>query len=298
MRKMLVKRLVLFLVLAFGITWGASFLCRLLFSDPEEAGRTGLFSIVGMMGPALGHLLTRLLTREGWQETYLGLLGDNKGESSGQKKTGKWLDYHIAVWGQSAMILASAVLLCLYIKIPVSLQYSGAYSIGLLLFNAAVGFAGLFVYFGEEWGWRGYLFPKLRQLTGTVPALIISGIIWGVWHLPSLLEGLNFGTDLPGYPVSNVLLMCVYCILMGIFYSWLTQRSGSIWPATLAHMLQDHISVGMAALFIPEAVLEQIDGMTNFYCSLAVILPLAVLILWAMLRRQRIDEKRKQVIPS
>ena len=72
MRKMLVKRLVLFLVLAFGITWGASFLCHLLFPDPEEAGRTGFFSIVGMMGPALGHLLTRLLTREGWQETYLG----------------------------------------------------------------------------------------------------------------------------------------------------------------------------------------------------------------------------------
>lgn len=298
MRKMLVKRLVLFLVLAFGITWGVSFLCRLLFPDPEEAGRTGFFSIVGMMGPALGHLLARLLTREGWQETYLGLLGDNKEESSGRKKTGKWLDYHIAVWGQSAMILASVVLLCLYIKLPVSLQYSGAYSIGMLLFNAAVGFAGLFIYFGEEWGWRGYLFPKLRQLTGTVPALIISGIIWGVWHLPSLLEGLNFGTDLPGYPVSNVLLMCVYCILIGIFFSWLTQRSGSIWPATLAHMLQDHISVGMAALFIPEAVLEQVDGMTNFYCSLAVILPLAALILWAMLRKQKVDKKRKQVFLS
>lgn len=289
MRKMLVKRLVLFLVLTFGITWGAIFLCHLLFPDPEEAGRTGLLSIVGMMGPALGHLLTRLLTREGWQETYLGLLGDNRGEPSGQKETGKWLHYHIAVWGQSAMILAAVALLCFYKKIPISLQYSGAYSIGLLLFNAAVGFAGLFVYFGEEWGWRGYLFPKLRQLTGTAPALIITGIIWGVWHLPSLLEGLNFGTDLPGYPVSNVLLMCVYCILIGVFFCWLTQRSGSIWPATLAHMLQDHIADGITVIFVPEAVLQQSDGMGKFYCSLAVMLPLAVLFIWGMLSKQKVE---------
>lgn len=285
MRKILVKRLILFLVLAFAITWGTVLLSYLLFPDPEEAAvRAGLFSIVGMMGPALGHLLTRLLTGEGWQETYLGLLGDHKREAFRRKKHGKWLDYHLAIWGQLAMILAAVALLCLYKKVPFSLQYSGSYSIGLLLFNVAIGFMGLFVYFGEEWGWRGYLFPKLRQLTGTAPALIISGIIWGVWHLPSLLEGLNFGTDLPGYPVSNVLLMCVYCILIGVFLSWLTHRSGSIWPATIAHMLQDHAAGVLTVLFVPEDVLRQSDGMSKFYCSLAVMLPLAVLLLWTMLR--------------
>lgn len=270
--------------LTFLITWGSLFLGGLLFSDSEQAGRTGLFSILSMMGPALGHLLTRLLTREGWQETYLGLWGNNTGE--GKTRKGKWLVYHLAVWGQTGMILAASALLCLFHKIPLSLQYSGAYSVGMLLFNAAVGFAGVFVYFGEEWGWRGYLFPRLSQLAGTVPALMITGIIWGVWHLPALLEGLNFGTELPGYPVSNVLLMCIYCILMGIFYSWLTWRSGSIWPATLAHMLQDHLGSAMAVLLVPESVLKQYDGMSGFVCNLTAVLPVAALILWGMLRKK------------
>ncbi len=41
---------------------------------------------------------------------------------------------------------------------------------------------------GEELGWRGYLFPRLLRL-GTVPALVVSGVVWGVWHAPLLWSG-------------------------------------------------------------------------------------------------------------
>lgn len=34
--------------------------------------------------------------------------------------------------------------------------------------------------FGEEWGWRGYLMPKLAQRLSIVSTLLISGIIWGL----------------------------------------------------------------------------------------------------------------------
>ncbi|MEN6349562.1 MAG: CPBP family intramembrane glutamic endopeptidase [Syntrophomonas sp.] len=37
---------------------------------------------------------------------------------------------------------------------------------------------------GEELGWRGYLLPKLRMLLSDRAALIVTGLIWGVWHLP------------------------------------------------------------------------------------------------------------------
>src|SRR5512140_2090449 len=37
--------------------------------------------------------------------------------------------------------------------------------------------------FGEEYGWRGYLLPKLLPL-GQWRALLVSGAIWGVWHAP------------------------------------------------------------------------------------------------------------------
>lgn len=35
---------------------------------------------------------------------------------------------------------------------------------------------------GEEWGWRGYLLPKLVSKVRILPALIASGCIWGLWH--------------------------------------------------------------------------------------------------------------------
>ncbi|SDT14425.1 CPBP family intramembrane glutamic endopeptidase [Actinoplanes derwentensis] len=40
---------------------------------------------------------------------------------------------------------------------------------------------------GEELGWRGWLFPRLMPL-GAIPAILISGVIWGVWHAPLILR--------------------------------------------------------------------------------------------------------------
>lgn len=84
--------------------------------------------------------------------------------------------------------------------------------------------------FGEEWGWRGYLLQKLLPL-GQWPALIISGGIWGMWHLPVILLGYNY----PLYPNLGWLFMLVLCILLGILFGWTRLATGSIWPAVIAH---------------------------------------------------------------
>jgi membrane protease YdiL (CAAX protease family) len=54
--------------------------------------------------------------------------------------------------------------------------------------------------FGEEFGWRGYLLPRLLPL-GEVKAAVIVGLIWGPWHLPVLIVGLNY----PGQSIITVL---------------------------------------------------------------------------------------------
>ncbi|MEE2036901.1 CPBP family intramembrane metalloprotease [Nocardiopsis sp. CT-R113] len=84
---------------------------------------------------------------------------------------------------------------------------------------------------GEELGWRGWLLPKLMPL-GTLPALLISGVIWGLWHAPLILLGYNY-PDAPGW--LGLTAMVGMCILVGTVFGWLRLRSGSVWPAALAH---------------------------------------------------------------
>lgn len=83
---------------------------------------------------------------------------------------------------------------------------------------------------GEEVGWRGWLLPALLPL-GTWPALLVSGVVWGLWHAPLILLGYNFGrTD-----VTGVLLMVGGCVTWGVVLGWTRLRSGSLWPAVVGH---------------------------------------------------------------
>ncbi|MGA0566633.1 CPBP family intramembrane glutamic endopeptidase [Rathayibacter sp. KR2-224] len=87
-----------------------------------------------------------------------------------------------------------------------------------------------FATIGEELGWRGWLLPSLRPL-GTWPALIITGVVWGLWHAPIILLGYDF--DQPN--VFGLLAMVGGCLFLGILIGWLRLRSGSVWPAVFAH---------------------------------------------------------------
>jgi membrane protease YdiL (CAAX protease family) len=83
---------------------------------------------------------------------------------------------------------------------------------------------------GEEVGWRGWLLPRLMPL-GPWRALMVTGVVWGLWHAPLILLGYNFGR--PG--IDGLAMMVVGCVLLGILLGWLRLRSGSVWPPVLAH---------------------------------------------------------------
>lgn len=88
---------------------------------------------------------------------------------------------------------------------------------------------------GEEVGWRGYLTPRLTQLYGK-KGYLYSGVIWGLWHaLLIVLTGYEYGVGYFGFPITGILLMCVFTTVFGILLSWLYEKSGSILIPSIAH---------------------------------------------------------------
>ena len=134
--------------------------------------------------------------------------------------------------------------------------------------------------FGEELGWRGWLLPALRPL-GTWPALILSGVIWGVWHSPIILLGYNFGrTDITG-----VLFMIGGCVAWGVLLGWLRLRSASVWPAVIAHGSLNAAG-GMIVLFAaaqPDLALAGPLGVSGWIVAALVVV---VLVLTGQFRKQ------------
>ncbi|MFE3458359.1 CPBP family intramembrane glutamic endopeptidase [Nocardiopsis aegyptia] len=100
-------------------------------------------------------------------------------------------------------------------------------ALGLLLVTSV---PALVMAFGEELGWRGYLLPRLLPM-GVWPALVASGVIWGLWHSPQLVIQYLHG----GFDAARVGLFLVFCVVAGVVFGWLRLASGSVWPAVIAH---------------------------------------------------------------
>lgn len=83
---------------------------------------------------------------------------------------------------------------------------------------------------GEELGWRGLLLDELSPL-GFWRLSGVTGVVWGVWHAPMILQGHNF----PDAPVVGVLAMTAATVAMSPIYTYLTVRARSVLAATLFH---------------------------------------------------------------
>ena len=257
------KRILIFLSIAFGIAWATALVIALtggMVNSPTLApGLTLaviLLACVYMMAPALAHIFTRILTREGWQANGLRL-----NFRHGWK-------FWLAAWVLPALftVLGAAVYFLLFpatfdhdlAAIRIMLAGSGpAWSAVapalMILFVILQGVLispivnGVFT-FGEEFGWRAYLLPKLMPLGGR-RAVLVSGVIWGVWHAPIIAMGHNYGLVYPGYPWLGMLAMVLFCVAAGAFLSWVTLRAGSVWPAVIGHAAINGIS-GLSALVL------------------------------------------------
>lgn len=121
-------------------------------------------------------------------------------------------------------------------KYPDNFAYSGvAFSliltdIGLPMLLGTV--LGLLSALGEEIGWRGFMVPELYKKLGLEKTLLISSLIWCLWHMPILL----FGGYMEGTPMWYQAPAFLLCILpVGIMAGLLAIKTKSMWPAAFLH---------------------------------------------------------------
>ena len=93
-----------------------------------------------------------------------------------------------------------------------------------LIFLTGIGIAPLV----EEIFFRGFLFPGLRERNGWIAAALISAALFAGVHLQPIAMPPIF--------------------LMGLIFAYLYQRTGSIWPGVIMHMMTNTLSLGAAYL--------------------------------------------------
>jgi uncharacterized protein len=213
-----------FVALAYAISWSvwASVMpdaWRALQSGATPAAYTmaGL-GMLGMFGPALAALvMRRFVTREGIR----GSLGARR----------SWRHYAIAVIAPMIIVATSIAISAAtgLADFHAGEQPLWALVLVLVAINTPLSTIATL---GEEYGWRGYLLPKLLPL-GQVKASVIVALVWAPWHLPLLLVGLNYGGK-------NVVAVLAFMLALTVALSLLLTRlfvvaGGSVLVTAVAH---------------------------------------------------------------
>jgi hypothetical protein len=107
-------------------------------------------------------------------------------------------------------------------EIPAAIMLPGA--------GAAITFLALVVWtpFTEEIFFRGFVFAGLLPRFGSTGAMIVSALIFSVFHIA------------PG--------VLIPIFITGLLLAWLYRRTGSLWPCIAAHAGQNAIALAVTQL--------------------------------------------------
>jgi uncharacterized protein len=136
-----------------------------------------------------------------------------------------------------------------------------------------IAFGQTFLYFaaffigaiGEELGWQGYAYPRLRNSTPVFGSALILGIIWALWHVVPFVE--------MGRSTNWITWHLLGTVALRFIIVWLFERTGkSILVAVLFHTM-----INLTWALFP------IEG--SFYDPLVTFLILAfpvsaIIVLW------------------
>ena len=189
-----------------------------------------------LLTPGLSALAARLITKEGTKDLFL---------RPYFRKNGKW---YLAAWILTPLFAFMGAAIYFFIfqedfqplsslcareeGIKTTMDYFRYLGTMLPLAVLVNPLMGLVQCLGEEAGWRGYLLPKLLEFMKPWKAVLLTGVIWGLWHAPVIACGFNYGT---AHPIAGIFAMVVFSTVLGCIQGWLFFKTGSIWSCVVFH---------------------------------------------------------------
>jgi membrane protease YdiL (CAAX protease family) len=270
------RGLLVFLLLSFGLFWGWIVLARLLFGWSLV---NPLVQLPGGFAPAIAALVVRRwVTREGFAD-----------DGRRPRLRASWRFYLLALLGPLGVAAAAVGVAAVTGWATPSLGLMSeavtgvpVWTVPLLLCLLAL--ATTVVFWGEEYGWTGYLLLRIFPGRPRVAALC-AGLIAAVWHYPLAFLGYAEYDNV----VLGIALWTVWILCQEVLLAWLRERSGSIWPACLAHAGNNMILVPLTS-----AMLLGAGGLDEDGVQCLVVLVLIVVVAGPFLgigRPQRESQK-------
>ncbi len=229
-RKAIIWYVTIMMVLTFG------------FGTLEQIFQTGLFYSILQKGftffPILTALLVRMLLKEKFKIKF---------SIKVWKNWRMWLFcafvpgiaialgavlYFVIFRGDYSKVFQLGLLFGADLSIPISNSFQ--FVMVCILISAA--FIPLqLLELGEEVGWRGYLLWHQTEQYGVRKAVMINSIEWGLVHLPLIFFGFNYSSENLGAPWTNMLLMMLVCLSLGIIFSYVALKTTNCMYSAIMH---------------------------------------------------------------
>jgi uncharacterized protein len=212
---------VIFCVLTFALSWGwwgLRFVPLLQSEQPINRAQLGPLDVqIAMLAPLLVALFSRLwISKEGMRG------------SLGLKRS--WRIYAAAYF--LPLVLGTAAVAFNHLTGLARFDLAGdspwTIAFTILLFSLPAVLTAL----GEEYGWRGYLLPRLLT-AGDIKGTIVMGLIWGLWHLPLVLVGLIYPDQIVF--VGMLIFISATVMLSFFFTAFYHLSAGSVAVAAVIH---------------------------------------------------------------
>lgn len=261
------KQFTIYMIAAFGLAWILEIIASIFSNNGNQMVFTGLLTITMFM-PFLGVLIARIpLKGMGWMPHLKG--------------KGRYLFF--ALWMPALLSSLGGILFFVvfpnafdseFLILHDNLEKAGALeqlnAQGLtipmcilltVIFSVTFApFFNMFAALGEEVGWRGAMYPYLKEKLGVTKGRIAGGIIWGVWHWPVLIfAGYNYGKEYIGAPLLGPVVFCICTVTMGILLDYVYEKSGTIWLPSLMHGAENAFTI-FGVLIKPEYAKMSILG--------------------------------------